>query len=164
MAEAPKQIKLFTDGACRGNPGPGGWAYILRHESSGRTREDAGGSARTTNNRMELRALIHGLEVIKKPSRVEIVSDSEYLLNGLEKWIDGWKAKGWYRDRRKQQPVKNADLWKRLDALRQEHELVFTWVRGHSGHAENERCDELATAEADEARKNKRPADLDPAG
>jgi ribonuclease HI len=138
------QVMLFTDGACSGNPGPGGWAYILRHPSSGREREASGGEAMTTNNRMELMAVIEGLGALNKPSRVELWSDSQYVLKGLKEWIKGWKAKGWRTADKK--PVKNVDLWQRLDELAAQHTVTFHWVRGHDDHPENERCDQLAVA------------------
>lgn len=141
MAETP-HILLFTDGACSGNPGPGGWAYILTHPASSTEREAAGGEPETTNNRMELRAVIEGLRAIKRPSRVEIWSDSKYVLNGLDEWLDQWKARGWRTAAKK--PVKNEDLWRILDSLRDIHDLTFHWVRGHDDHPENERCDRLA--------------------
>jgi len=133
---------LFTDGACSGNPGPGGWAYILRHPASGKEREAAGGEAQTTNNRMELRAVIEGLTALKVPSKVELYSDSQYVLKGLKEWLAGWKAKGWKTASK--QPVKNKELWEALDELKQRHTLSFHWIEGHAGHPENERCDQLA--------------------
>jgi len=139
-------VMLYTDGACSGNPGPGGWAYVLRHPASGATREDSGGEARTTNNRMELTAVIEGLRALSSPSRVEIHADSQYVLNGLREWMDGWKKRGWTRSRSRQ-PVLNVELWQELDRLRALHDLSYHWVKGHSGHPENERCDELARAE-----------------
>lgn len=137
-------VRLFTDGACSGNPGPGGWAYILQHPASGTERERSGAEAGTTNNRMELRAVIEGLAAITRPSRVELYSDSQYVLNGLREWMPAWKARGWRTADRK--PVKNRDLWERLDELASTHDVRFHWVRGHSEHPENERCDALAVA------------------
>jgi ribonuclease HI len=137
-------VELFTDGACSGNPGPGGWAFILRDMKSGREVERSGGERRTTNNRMELTAVIEGLAALKGPSRVDLYSDSQYIVNGLNSWMDGWKAKGWRRGRN--QPLLNPELWQRLDGLRQIHEINPVWVRGHSEHPENERCDTLAVA------------------
>ncbi len=137
-------IELYTDGACSGNPGPGGWAYILKHPASGTIRERSGGNPDTTNNRMELTAVIEGLQGIKRESNVEIHSDSQYVLKGLSEWMDGWKANGWKRGKKKRDPVKNVELWKQLDKLREIHILTFHWIRGHTGHPENERCDELA--------------------
>ncbi len=136
------RVLLFTDGACSGNPGPGGWAYVLRHPVSGKAREGAGAEAQTTNNRMELRAVIEGLTALTRRSHVVLTSDSKYVLDGLKTWLDGWKRKGWVTASKA--PVKNIDLWQALDALRQKHEIEFVWIRGHSGHAENERCDQLA--------------------
>jgi len=145
-------VLLFTDGACSGNPGPGGWAYILRHPASGSEREDAGGERRTTNNRMELLAVINGLRALSSPSVVEIYSDSQYVLNGLNEWMDNWKRKGWKTAGK--QPVKNRDLWEALDELRATHRLSYHWIRGHSAHPENERCDRLAVAARDRAAKD----------
>ncbi len=143
------RVLLFTDGACSGNPGPGGWAYILRHPVSGSETEDSGGEARTTNNKMELRAVIEGLSALKRPSAVEVWSDSKYVLNGLREWMEDWKKRGWRTAAKK--PVKNLDLWKKLDELKGVHALTFHWVRGHDEHAENERCDALAVAARDAA-------------
>lgn len=137
-------VLLFTDGACSGNPGPGGWAFILKHPASGRVRESSGGEAQTTNNRMELMAVIQGLSALTRRSRVELWSDSQYVLNGLREWLDAWKARGWKTSSKA--PVKNVDLWQRLDELRSEHQITFHWVRGHDDHPENERCDQLAVA------------------
>jgi ribonuclease HI len=142
-------VQLFTDGACSGNPGPGGWAYILRHPASGKSREAAGGEPRTTNNRMELMAVIQGLTALKSPSSVQLHSDSQYVLNGLKEWMAGWKKNGWRTSGK--QPVKNQDLWQQLDALIQTHTVHFHWVRGHAGHPENERADQLAVAARDAA-------------
>lgn len=139
------RIRLFTDGACSGNPGPGGWAYVLQHDASGTEREASGGQADTTNNRMELMAVIEGLRAIKRPSVVELHADSQYVLRGLSEWMDGWKARGWTRGK-KREPVMNVDLWKILDGLREIHTLEYHWVRGHTGHPENERCDTMAVA------------------
>ena len=140
-------VQLFTDGACSGNPGPGGWAYILRHPASGKTIEASGGEAGTTNNRMELTALVAGLDALKKRSRVEVVTDSEYVAKGCREWLPGWKKNGWRRrEGKKLKPLKNEEIWRKLDELLSRHEVRFTVVRGHSGHPENERCDELAVA------------------
>jgi ribonuclease HI len=136
------RVLLFTDGACSGNPGPGGWAYILKHPVSGKVREGSGAEPQTTNNRMELMAVIEGLAALSRRSSVVLTSDSKYVLDGLEKWLDGWKRKGWKTAGKA--PVKNQDLWQKLDALREAHEIEFRWIKGHAGHAENERCDELA--------------------
>lgn len=148
MAERPK-VLLFTDGACSGNPGPGGWAYILRHPGSGKEREDSGGERETTNNRMELRAVIEGLRAVTKPSDVEVYSDSQYVLNGLGEWLDQWIGRGWRTAAKK--PVKNEDLWRALEELRGVHALTYHWVRGHNEHPENERCDRMAVAARDRA-------------
>jgi ribonuclease HI len=140
-------VELYTDGACLGNPGPGGWAYILRHPATGKETQVSGGERETTNNRMELTAVINALLALSRPSRVRLISDSEYVLKGLTEWMAGWKKRGWRKSNKK--PVLNADLWRRLDELMQQHTLDIEWVRGHTGHAENERCDELASAEAE---------------
>lgn len=144
--DKPK-VLLFTDGACSGNPGPGGWAYILRHPASGKEVEHSGGERDTTNNRMELTAVIEGLRAIKRPSRVEVYSDSQYVLNGLREWMADWKKRGWKTAAKK--PVKNLELWMALDELQQLHELSFHWIKGHNEHPENERCDELAVVQRD---------------
>lgn len=142
-------VQLFTDGACSGNPGPGGWAYILRHPASGKSLEASGGEPGTTNNRMELQALIEGLAALNKRSRVEIVTDSEYVARGCREWLPGWKRNGWKRkERKKLKPLANEEHWRKLDELLARHDVQFTVVRGHSGHPENERCDELAVAAA----------------
>lgn len=141
------EVQLFADGACSGNPGPGGWAFILRHPASGKEIERSGGEPETTNNRMELMAAIHGLEALKRPSTVELVTDSVYVGKGLLEWLPKWKANGWRRRQgERTAPVKNEDLWRRLDQLAQTHKVRFRHVAGHSGHPENERCDELAVA------------------
>jgi ribonuclease HI len=142
-------VQLYTDGACSGNPGPGGWAYILRHPASGKTIEASGGEGESTNNRMELQALISGLEALNRPSDVEVITDSEYVARGCREWLSGWKKNGWRRREGKQlKPLKNEEHWRKLDALIAKHQVRFTVVRGHSGHPENERCDELAVAAA----------------
>ncbi len=137
-------VKLFTDGACKGNPGPGGWAFILQHPASGKEHEGSGGEAHTTNNRMELMGVIRGLELLRLPLTVDLYSDSQYVLKGMREWMAGWKRNGWRTADR--QPVKNQDLWVALDELKEKHTLRFNWVRGHSGHPENERCDRMAVA------------------
>lgn len=142
MPEALPLVHLFTDGACSGNPGPGGWGYVLRHPATGKQREASGGEPDTTNNRMELTAVIEGLKALNKRSRVELTSDSEYVLKGLKEWMAGWKKRGWMTAAK--QPVKNQDLWMTLDELVQGHVVHFHWIRGHAGHPENERCDQLA--------------------
>jgi ribonuclease HI len=135
-------VEIFTDGACRGNPGPGGWAAILRAGSY--EKELAGAEALTTNNRMEMTAAIMAFEALKKPSTVHLYTDSTYLKDGITKWIAGWKRKGWKTADRK--PVKNVDLWQRLEAAAAPHRIEWHWVRGHDGHVENERADLLARA------------------
>jgi len=142
-------VELYTDGACSGNPGPGGWAYILKHPASGTEREGSGGEKLTTNNRMELLAAIRGLEALKKPSTVELYSDSQYVLNGLKDWIKSWKAKAWKTSGK--QPVKNRELWEELDHLARQNTVTFHWIRGHNEHPENERADKLAVQARDEA-------------
>jgi len=133
-------VEIFTDGACRGNPGPGGWGAILR--AHGREKELFGGEAATTNNRMELTAVIRALEALKRPSHVRLYTDSQYVQKGISEWIHTWKRKGWRTADKK--PVKNEDLWRRLDELAAQHEVEWHWVRGHDGHPENERADKLA--------------------
>jgi ribonuclease HI len=137
---AKPAVVIHTDGACSGNPGPGGWGAILA--SGSHRKELSGGEALTTNNRMELMAAIAALEALKGPSRVDLHTDSEYVQKGISEWITGWKRRGWRTAAKT--PVKNADLWQRLDAARMRHEVHWHWVRGHAGHAENERADELA--------------------
>lgn len=140
-------IELYTDGACSGNPGPGGWAYVMRDPSTGREKEASGGNPSTTNNQMELLAVIQGLEALRRPCHVLLYSDSQYVGNGLKSWMSGWKANGWRRREGKSfKELKNAELWQRLDALTGVHRVEFHHVRGHSGHEENERCDTLAVA------------------
>ena len=136
----PTGVEIFTDGACSGNPGPGGWGAILRW--NGREKELCGGEADTTNNRMEMMAAISALEALKRPCRVDIFTDSAYLRGGITGWIHGWKRNGWKTADKK--PVKNEDMWKRLDLALKSHELEWHWVKGHAGHPENERADELA--------------------
>lgn len=131
-------VEIFTDGACSGNPGPGGWGAILRY--NGHEKELSGGESVTTNNRMEMMAAIMALEALKKDSVVKLYTDSQYLKNGVMEWMPGWKAKGWPAK------IKNQDLWKRIDSLIQSHKVEFLWVRGHDGHPENERADALARA------------------
>ena len=146
------KVKVYTDGAARGNPdGPGGYGSVVHYtDTKGQlhTREYSGGFVKTTNNRMELMAAIVGLEALTKPCEVELYSDSKYVVDAFnQKWIDSWVAKGWRRGKSK--PVKNVDLWKRLLAAKEQHQVEFIWVKGHDGHALNERCDELATTAAD---------------
>lgn len=144
-------VDIYTDGSSRGNPGPGGYGVVLRcldAQGSPVEKELSQGYACTTNNRMELLAAIAGLEALKRPCEVTLYSDSQYLVNAFNKhWIDSWLAKGWKNA--KKEPVKNADLWRRLLEAKSKHKVEFVWVRGHAGHAENERCDTLATAAAD---------------
>jgi ribonuclease HI len=135
-------IDIFTDGACSGNPGPGGWGAILR--TDGHEKELSGGAAMTTNNRMELTAVIRGLEALKRASTVVIHTDSRYVMDGVTQWLARWKRNGWKTSDKK--PVKNEDLWRELDVLCARHQIRWRWVRGHSGHAENERADALARA------------------
>jgi ribonuclease HI len=139
MAEKPAVV-IYTDGACSGNPGPGGWGAILI--AGPHRKEISGGEAVTTNNRMELMAAISALEALKAPSHVDMHTDSQYVQKGIHSWIHGWKKNGWRTSAR--EPVKNAELWQRLDAARNRHEVHWHWVKGHAGHAENERADELA--------------------
>lgn len=140
-----KAVELFTDGACSGNPGPGGWGAILRYR--GHERELSGGDAHTTNNRMELSAVIAGLEQLKEPCSVTLTSDSKYVCDAITKgWARSWKKNGWRKSDKS--PALNADLWDKLLALLDTHEITVVWVKGHAGHPENERCDKLATAEA----------------
>ncbi len=142
MTGPSKSVDIFTDGACSGNPGPGGWGVILRHGDT--ERELSGGAAETTNNRMELTAAIEALEALKRPCAVRIYTDSVYVKDGITKWITGWKRNGWKTAAKK--PVKNVDLWQRLDAALGDHDIAWNWVKGHAGHPENERADELARA------------------
>ncbi len=135
-------VDIFTDGACSGNPGPGGWGAILAY--NGAEKELSGGEPETTNNRMEMMAAIVALEALKRPARVRLHTDSTYLKDGITKWIHAWKARGWKTASKK--PVKNQDLWRRLEAALAPHEVKWFWVKGHAGHPENERADELARA------------------
>lgn len=139
-------VEIFTDGACRGNPGPGGWGAILKY--NGHKKEIFGGENHTTNNRMELMAAIMGLESLKKPCRVQLTTDSKYVKDGISQWIVNWKKRGWKTANKK--PVKNDDLWRRLDAATNIHDIQWLWVKGHSGHPENEKADELANRGIDQ--------------
>jgi ribonuclease HI len=139
-------VDIFTDGACRGNPGPGGWGALLRY--NGHEKELYGAEANTTNNRMELMAAIRALESLKRGCRVNLTTDSEYLRKGITEWLDQWKQRGWRTAAKK--PVKNVDLWQRLEQAIEEHEIQWHWVKGHSGHDENERADQLANRGIDE--------------
>lgn len=138
-------IYLYTDGACQGNPGPGGWAYILRFAATGQEKKAAGTEPDTTNNQMELVSVIRGLEALNRPCRVRLITDSQYVANGISVWMANWKANGWRRKEGKRfKPVKNAELWQRLDELLQIHDVECEWIRGHVGHPENEECDRMA--------------------
>ncbi len=142
---AGSEVVLYTDGACKGNPGPGGWAFILHHPESGKTMERSGARHGTTNNQMELQAVIEGLKSLKRPASVRIVTDSSYVEKGLLEWSPNWKSNGWRRRTSDGfKPVKNVEFWKELDQLSSRHEIQVTRVRGHAGHPENERCDQLA--------------------
>ena len=147
MSELP-QVEIFTDGACKGNPGPGGWGAILR--SNGKERELSGGESPTTNNRMELMAAIEALNALTKPCRVQLWTDSNYVRDGITKWIHGWRRNGWKTADKK--PVKNSELWQALLEAAAPHRIEWHWVKGHAGHPENERADALACAEAEKRR------------
>ena len=144
MTATRKQVQLITDGACIGNPGPGGWAYVLRYGQH--TKEMYGAEKQTTNNRMELKAAVEGLRALKEDCDVVIVTDSVYLKNGITKWITNWKRNGWKTSDKK--PVVNQDLWLELDAENARHKTTWEWTKGHSSHSDNNRCDELATQAA----------------
>lgn len=142
-----RAVQLYTDGACSGNPGPGGWAFILRDLKTGKELTGAGGCRDATNNQMELQAVIEGLSSLKKSCRVELHCDSKYVLQGITEWMPGWKSRGWMRlEGGKKKPVKNVEQWKQLDTLVVMHSISYHHVRGHSGHVENERCDQMAVA------------------
>jgi ribonuclease HI len=147
-----KVVELFSDGACSGNPGPGGYGTILRYGET--VKEVSGCEPRTTNNRMELRAIIEGLRLLKKPCRVRVVTDSNYVVKGMTQWIRGWVAKNWINSEKK--PVLNRDLWEELLALSKIHRVEWQWVRGHRGHKENERCDALAREAIERCRSNRK--------
>jgi len=136
------KVEMFTDGACSGNPGPGGWGTILR--AKGVEKELSDGEKDTTNNRMEMMAVIAGLEALTQPCEVKVVTDSQYVMKGMQEWLPGWKKRGWKTASK--QPVKNVDLWQRMEKAAAQHTLEWEWVRGHQGHAENERADSLAVA------------------
>ncbi len=140
MTKKQKQVDIFTDGACSGNPGPGGWGALLRY--NGVEKELSGGEIETTNNRMEMMAAIMALESLKRPMEVNLTTDSKYLKDGVEKWMAGWIKRGWKTAAKK--PVKNVDLWQRLIEAMKPHDVTLHWVRGHDGHVENERVDQLA--------------------
>lgn len=150
MADSLPVVELFTDGACKGNPGPGGWGVLLRSE--GREKELFGGEADTTNNRMELMAAIEGLRALKTMCKVTLTTDSQYVRQGILDWLANWKRNGWKTANKK--PVKNADLWRELDGLVKKHEVEWLWVKGHSGHRENNIADELANKGVVELLKN----------
>lgn len=156
MRKKQMVVEIFTDGACSGNPGPGGWGGILRYGD--KEKEISGFSAVTTNNRMELFAAISSLEALKKRSRVELTSDSSYLRDGITKWIHNWKKNGWRKSNKK--PVENRDLWERLDAVASKHDIKWHWIRGHTGHAENERADGLATTAIQKGLKREIDSDI----
>ena len=149
-------VTIYTDGGCRGNPGPGGWGAVL--VSGRRKKEMSGGEPATTNNRMELTAAIRALEALKRPCEVTIYTDSQYLRQGIMKWVAGWKRNGWMT--LKKQPVKNRDLWMALDEFAGRHKVLWRWLRGHAGHEGNERCDALANAVMDEICRRHSPAEL----
>ena len=139
-------VEIFTDGACRNNPGPGGWGVVMRHK--GRERYLHGGEPETTNNRMELMAAIKALQALKRRCKIELTTDSLYVRNGITLWVPKWKTKDWRNSQKK--PIKNQDLWQQLDALTAKHDITWHWVKGHSGHRENELADELANRGIDE--------------
>jgi ribonuclease HI len=142
-----RHVHLFTDGACSGNPGKGGWGFVLRDLQSQKEKEGSGAEQETTNNRMELKAVIEGLKALSRPCRVSLYSDSNYVLNGLKEWMPNWKKNNWRRKSGSRwEEVKNADLWKELDSLQSIHKISFHHIKGHSGHPENERCDQLAVS------------------
>jgi ribonuclease HI len=146
-SESLPAVQLFTDGACSGNPGPGGWAFILRHPKTGKEMERSGGEPLSTNNKMELTAAVEGLGALKSRSHVELLTDSVYVGKGMIEWLPKWKANGWKRkERNKLVPIANEPLWRKLDALLAKHQVKYTRVAGHSGHPENDRVDELAVA------------------
>ncbi|EXJ11176.1 MULTISPECIES: ribonuclease HI [Nitrincola] len=146
MTSHSKVVEIYTDGACKGNPGPGGWGALLRY--AGKEKELYGGATNTTNNRMEMMAAVEALGLLKRPCKVILTTDSEYLRKGVTEWLKGWKKNGWKTASK--QPVKNADLWQALDEVIQQHEIDWRWVKGHSGHAENERADQLANRGVEE--------------
>jgi ribonuclease HI len=151
-----KQVVIHTDGGCEGNPGVGGWAAVLRYGTQ--TREISGGEIATTNNRMELTAAIRALQTLREPCSVEMFTDSQYLRKGITEWIGAWKARGWKT--KDKQPVKNVDLWQQLDVAAAKHRIAWKWLKGHAGHQDNERCDQLAAAEMAKIRKTYSRAEL----
>lgn len=148
-----KQIEIYTDGSCEGNPGPGGWAAVLL--CGAHRKEISAGEPATTNNRMELQAAIGALTVLKEPCAIDLYTDSQYVRDGISKWIAGWKIRGWTT--REKQPVKNCDLWQQLDAAARPHRITWKWLRGHAGHELNERCDELARQQSSRMRASRTP-------
>ena len=140
VARAGRRVRIYTDGACKGNPGPGGWGVLLK--AGAREKELFGGEPETTNNRMELTAVIRALEALKRACEIDLYTDSQYVQKGVSEWLADWKRRGWRTADKK--PVKNAELWRRLDELARGHRIQWHWVRGHAGHAENERADQLA--------------------
>ncbi|GAB4374439.1 MAG: ribonuclease HI [Kiloniellaceae bacterium] len=148
MTAKPPRVEIFTDGACSGNPGPGGWGAVLRYGAA--EKELSGGEKATTNNRMEMMAAIAALEALKRPSAVDLHTDSTYLRDGITRWIHGWKRNGWKTAAKK--PVKNVDLWQRLEKALERHDVTWHWVKGHAGHPENERADALARAGVESVR------------
>ncbi len=151
-----KKVVIHTDGGCQGNPGPGGWAATIDY--GGHHREISGGAPATTNNRMELQAAIEALTALKEPCEIEFYTDSEYLKNGMTTWLANWKLNGWKT--KSKTKVKNEDLWRKLDSLASEHRVNWHWLKGHNGHAGNERCDQLANAEIEKIKKRYTPAEL----
>ena len=147
-SEQVTKVQVYTDGACRGNPGPGGWGALLRYNDT--EKELYGAERATTNNRMELMAAIQALESLKRPCEVSLTTDSQYVRKGITEWIDNWKRRGWKTADKK--PVKNQDLWQRLEQATHKHKIHWKWIKGHSGHAENERADALANKAVDELR------------
>lgn len=155
MNEPAGIVEIFTDGACSGNPGPGGWGTILR--AGAVEKELWGGEPATTNNRMEMLAVIRGLAALKRPVEARVYTDSQYVQKGISEWIHGWKKRGWKTADK--QPVKNEDLWRQLDALAANHKIEWLWVKGHAGHVENERCDALARQGVEAVRSSGRPVE-----
>jgi ribonuclease HI len=152
MSESLPQVRIYTDGGCLGNPGPGGWGAVLYYRRQ--CLEISGGDPETTNNRMEMQAAISALESLRVPCQVEMWTDSQYLRNGITQWIHGWKRNGWRTSQR--EPVKNQELWQALDAQIQRHKVSWQWLKGHAGHRDNERCDELASRAMSRLRKSAR--------
>ena len=156
-ANRAPEVLLFTDGACSGNPGPGGWAYLLRHVATGKEKRGSGGEPDTTNNRMELQAVIEGLAELTRPTVVRVVTDSQYVAKGMTEWLPKWIGNDWKRGRgSKATPVKNIELWQALARACERHEVTFEYVAGHSGHPENEECDRMAVEAIAELRRRAR--------